>query len=129
MGSPYGKLPILFPYLLGILIGSGMGPVWGPSLKIPQVSGGFWMSRDPIRIHVGYTEIQKESDDAGNLTMKLRETPLRWPVGKSIYKEYVRNGDSIPYHSWEWYICLHEWLMFIVNVCRQMYLTWMVWEW
>ena len=32
----------------------------------------------------------------------------------------------IPYHPWDWYIYLHEWLIFM-GKCREIYHTWIVW--
>ena len=40
----------------------------------------------------------------------------------------VTTGECffIPYHPWDWYIYLHEWLIFVANG-RQIYHRWMLW--
>ena len=50
--------------------------------------------------------------------------PKRDPKGKKNFKKtaFFRNKRVIfsqatcPYHPWDWYIYLHEWLIFMVNV-------------
>ena len=52
---------------------------------------------------------------------------LRWDTGCWLFSRFPTILTYYPYDPWDWYIYLHEWLAFMVNVSRKIYQTWMVW--
>ena len=50
---------------------------------------------------------QKMGRDAGPPTVEAPFLGGGWEI---------KNSDYYPYHPWDWYIYLHEWLIFMVNV-------------
>ena len=51
----------------------------------------------------------------GAAKTQSQQGPHRSQDGKSSSNDHLRES-TYPYHPWDWYICLHEWLIFMVNV-------------